>query len=75
MKKETVLMLGKLGLSEKSAHIYQTLLERGSLRTSTISRISGVPRTLTYKILEDLEKAELVLKHEDKKIISGTAWS
>jgi sugar-specific transcriptional regulator TrmB len=73
MKKETIIMLEKLGLSEKASHIYLTLIEKGVLKASTISRISKVPRTLVYKILEDLENFGLVMKHEDNKIISYSA--
>jgi len=43
-----------LGLNKYEARVYLALLERQSLDTAEISRISGVPRARTYDILDGL---------------------
>ncbi|KKT17232.1 MAG: Transcriptional regulator, TrmB [Candidatus Giovannonibacteria bacterium GW2011_GWC2_44_8] len=50
----------KLGLSDKEAKVYLTVLELGQAPVAEISVHSGVVRVTTYVILEELKKKGLV---------------
>lgn len=59
----------KLGLSDKEAKVYLSLLELGQASPSEIASYSGVNRATTYIILEELKKKGLATSLEkDKKI-------
>lgn len=52
--------LSALGLSEKSARVYLTLLQLGSGTVHDIASRAGIVRTTCYPILEELERRGLV---------------
>jgi len=52
-------MLNKIGLTDKEAKVYLTLLELQETIPSVISRRSGIKRPTTYVILEQLQKRGL----------------
>jgi len=53
-----------LGLTEDEAKIYNSLLEGGLMPARMVALKSGVGRQLTYKVLDDLIKKEIVEKKE-----------
>jgi len=55
-------ILKKMGLNDKEAAVYTSLLTLGQGSANSIARISGLKRPTTYVILEDLRKRGLVLK-------------
>lgn len=55
-------ILIEAGLSEEQALTYQGLLERGPQKASLIASWTGIKRSLTYKILEQLEVLGLISK-------------
>lgn len=54
--------LKQLGLSDQQSDIYHLLLQRGALPARKISLETSIPRTLCYKILEDMLKEGVVYK-------------
>lgn len=60
MKEENILK--QAGLSEEQAITYESLLERGPQKASVLSNWTGIKRSLTYKVLEQLENMGLVEK-------------
>lgn len=59
--------LVQAGLTPDEASIYETLAIKGPQAASKVSGLSGVPRTLAYKVLGDLEKKGLVVKKDPGK--------
>jgi sugar-specific transcriptional regulator TrmB len=57
--KELLKSLRALGLTGYEARCYMALLGKSELTATDVSRISGVPRTRTYEILENLLKKGL----------------
>lgn len=51
--------LTNIGFNEKEARVYLTLLELSEALPGTIARVSGIKRSTTYLILEQLEKKGL----------------
>lgn len=62
--------LKNLGLNQKEASIYLTLLAKGSLTILELSCVTGIPRTNTYRMLENLKKIGLVeeIVEENRKL-------
>ena len=54
------------GLSLHQAALYECLVRRGALTASKASFLAGVPRTLAYKVLGELQKLGLVIKKDEK---------
>ena len=54
MNKELIEEIQKLGLNSYEAKVYLALLERASLSVSEVSKLSKVPRTRVYDVLNDL---------------------
>ena len=54
MDKSLIDDLNKMGLSTYESKVYLALLERSSLDTADVARISGVPRARTYDVLDSL---------------------
>jgi sugar-specific transcriptional regulator TrmB len=52
------------GLTPAQASLYETLIQQGQLNARRASFIAGVPRTLGYKILGELEALGLVVKND-----------
>lgn len=61
--------LKNIGLSEKEALVYTTLLKYGSATVSTISRNANIKRPTTYVVLDELRKKGLVIEVPNKKKI------
>ncbi len=57
-----------IGLNQNEASIYSLLLEKPHLPASTISRRTGIKRTLVYLVLEGLILKELVQRDDSTKI-------
>jgi sugar-specific transcriptional regulator TrmB len=55
--------LAKSGLSKDQATIYDLLLQYGNIGASKLSKLSGLKRGLTYKILEQLTELGLAEKN------------
>lgn len=56
--------LVEAGFSKNQAVVYTYLIEHGTKPASIIARRSRIPRTLTYKVLAELEDLRLVLSNE-----------
>ena len=69
----TIEALKNIGLSTDQSSVYSYLLENGSLSASILSRRLNITRTLVYKVLDDLEKRDLVAKDETFKVTRFTA--
>jgi len=59
-QKELLQILQNIGFNDKEARIYLTILELNEALPGAIARISGIKRSTTYLILEQLEKKGLV---------------
>lgn len=57
--------LVQAGLSGEQARIYEALIERGASAASDVARKARVSRTLTYKVLGELQVMSLVEKKEE----------
>ncbi|HFM9352046.1 TPA: helix-turn-helix domain-containing protein, partial [Enterococcus faecium] len=59
---ETIIqIMKKYDFSEMETRVYTTLLEKGNLTGYEVSKISGVPRSKVYNILEKLLKKNLIV--------------
>ena len=56
--------------SQNQAVIYTYLVTNGINTASIIARQTKIPRTLTYRVLEELEKMELVKRKDKKNYVS-----
>lgn len=61
-------ILKQAGLSEEQSITYEALLDKGPQKASSLANWTGIKRSLTYKVLEQLENIGLV----EKKGGSGT---
>lgn len=59
--------LAKLGLTDKEALTYISLLELGESSAYALSKKSGLKKPTTYVVLEELRKKELVIKKPHHK--------
>jgi len=67
MKVDDILtFLQGLGLSEYEAKTYMTLSTGGTMKAGQISKVSGVPQSKVYWVLEDLIEKQLVEVSEGK---------
>jgi sugar-specific transcriptional regulator TrmB len=55
-------ILKQAGLSEEQSITYESLLDKGPQKASSLSLWTGIKRSLTYKVLEQLENMGLVEK-------------
>ena len=53
------------GLTPGQSALYEVLIQHGPLTATRLSFLAGVPRTLSYKLLGELEDLELVTKTEN----------
>ena len=60
-------VLTQLGLTDKEALTYTTLLELGDSSAYAISKKSGIKKPTTYVTLDELRKKELVIKKPQAK--------
>jgi sugar-specific transcriptional regulator TrmB len=58
--------LQTLGLTSHQATVYALLVREGAMTASVIARKTGIARTLTYYVLEELETLALVQKDDPK---------
>lgn len=67
--------LQDLGLADLEIKVYLSLLEKGELTTLQIAKITDIPRTTIYRILEDLKQKgvveEVVSQHQTKSRIAN----
>lgn len=61
---EELVLLGKIGLTDAEAKVYMTLLQNGSLSGYETSKLSGIPRSKIYVLLETLKKKGFILYTE-----------
>lgn len=66
-------ILTQIGLEEKEAKVYLSLLELGSQPVSTIAKKAGIPRTTAYEILDRLMQKGLINRFEKAKVTYFTA--
>lgn len=59
-------LLNKIGLTDAEAKVYLTLLKRGSLSGYETSKLSAVPRSKIYNILESLVMKGFILYSEEE---------
>ncbi len=57
--------LVQAGLTSGQSSIYEVLIQRGPLTATKLSFLAGVPRTLSYKVLDELRALELVVKKDE----------
>ncbi len=57
--------LGELGLNKEQSLVYESLLKNGLMPARVVAQKSGVKRSLTYKILEQLISLGLVEKRDN----------
>jgi sugar-specific transcriptional regulator TrmB len=55
-------ILKQAGLSEEQSLVYETLINKGPQKASSVSSWTGIKRGLTYKVLEQLENMGLISK-------------
>lgn len=58
------------GLDKHQAAVYEALVRTGSLQASKIGHVAGISRTLTYKVLGELEALGLVEKTDKPKAVA-----
>jgi HTH-type transcriptional regulator, sugar sensing transcriptional regulator len=70
---ENVVLLEKLGLTQKQASVYLALLELGTASVQSIAQKAGLKRPTTYLILDELQTKSLVtLVPQAKKALYTT---
>lgn len=75
MNKKIIDTLQSVGLSDKEAQIYVSLLELELATVFEISKHSGLNRSSTYVVLESLKKKGLAGTSPDKKVVQYFASS
>ncbi|EPE2449245.1 TrmB family transcriptional regulator [Enterococcus gallinarum] len=64
---ETIIqIMKKYDFSEMETRVYTTLLEKGNLTGYEVSKVSGVPRSKVYNILEKLLKKNLIVVNKSE---------
>jgi sugar-specific transcriptional regulator TrmB len=58
------------GLATDQAAVYETLIKDGALPARDIALRSGIGRTLTYKVLDELVALGLIEKHDEPKKVA-----
>ncbi len=56
------------GLTPHQAAVYEALIQHGPQKATRLAFLAGVPRTLSYKVLEGLEAEGLVVKMDSGKV-------
>ncbi len=60
--------LAGVGLTPHQAALYEALIQHGPQKATRLAFLAGVPRTLSYKVLEELEVQGLVTKQDAGKV-------
>ncbi|MGI5172757.1 TrmB family transcriptional regulator [Treponema sp. OMZ 840] len=70
MTEKMVFLLKNFGFTESESRVYVSLLESGPCTGYEVSKISAVPRSKVYGVLETLlQKGAVALTRRDKKIL------
>lgn len=62
--------LVQAGLTPHQASIYEALIQHGPQKATRLAFLAGVPRTLSYKVLMELEAEGLVTKKDESGRVS-----
>lgn len=62
--------LVRAGLTPHQAAVYEALIQRGPQKATRLAFLAGVPRTLCYKVLEELAAEGLVTKKDEPGRVS-----
>ena len=62
--------LVQAGLTEHQAAIYEALIQRGPQKATRLAFLAGGPRTLSYKVLDELAAEGLVTKKDERGRVS-----
>lgn len=62
--------LAQAGLTGHQAALYEALIQHGPQKATRLAFLAGVPRTLSYKVLEELAAKGLVGKKDQQKGVS-----
>lgn len=62
--------LVQAGLTPHQAAVYEALIQHGSQKATRLAFLAGVPRTLSYKVLDELEAEGLVVKKDEPGKVS-----
>lgn len=62
--------LAEVGLTPHQAAIYEALIQHGPQKATKVAFLAGVPRTLSYKVLQELEVEGLVFKKDEPGRVS-----
>jgi sugar-specific transcriptional regulator TrmB len=62
--------LVQAGLTPSQSAVYEALIHYGPQKATKIAFLAGVPRTLSYKVLDELEKQGLVAKKDEVGAVS-----
>lgn len=57
---KTLSKMGMFGLTEYEARVYLTLIVKGGMEASKVSRYADIPRPHTYSVLKALQMRGLV---------------
>jgi predicted transcriptional regulator len=62
--------LVQAGLTPHQAALYEALIQHGPQKATRLAFLAGVPRTLSYKVLDELEAEGLVVKKDEPGKVS-----
>lgn len=62
--------LAQAGLTPHQGTIYEVLIQRGPQKATRLAFLAGVPRTLSYKVLDELETLGLVSRKDEPGKVS-----
>jgi DNA-binding MarR family transcriptional regulator len=62
--------LVQAGLTPHQAAIYEALIQHGPQKATRLAFLAGVPRTLSYRVLTELEAEDLVTKKDEPGRVS-----
>lgn len=60
--------LSKIGLDDHQGDVYLALVALGEATAGQIAKMSGVPRTYTYKVLEELAEKDFIQSDSSKSV-------
>jgi len=62
--------LTQAGLTPHQAAVYEVLIQHGPQKATKVAFLAGVPRTLSYRVLDELAAAGLVAKKDEPGRVS-----
>lgn len=60
--------LAGMGLTPHQTAVYEALIQHGPQKATRLAFLAGVPRTLSYRVLEELVAQGLVVRQESGKV-------